>query len=210
MTETDPDLPRFQPPFGGAGCYVINPKDHQGYRHVVAWAVGLGATSREFVIGECAKAAAEGAPTNAVYKTSVAPHDADNGTEGEWVVFDDISRPENKERIEQYVQAMVDFEERLAKWHEDRKNQPPLHSYTLTYPSTTTITVEAVSLQAAKRALDPIDGALHHEVKQVVPAIRGTMRVMLDRPAGTLIATDDPTVQAPPSERRMLPLRQTA
>lgn len=200
------EAPRFRPPFGGAECVVINPKDHRGYHSIVAWCISLGATSREYVIGECERAAAEDAPVNAIYKTSVTPHEREKGIEGTWVVVDDIASPENRARVELYTQAMVDHEKRLAEWSKAQKNLPPLYSYTLTLPAKATVTVRAVSLQAAAVALAPVDGHLHHEVKQVVPAFGGTMRLLLDRNAVDLIATDDPEQKAPPAPERRMPL----
>ncbi|WP_274032641.1 hypothetical protein [Streptomyces sp. MMBL 11-1] len=200
---TTNSAPVFKAPFGGAGCQVSDPREHKGYHYVVAWCIGLGATSRDYVIGQCNQAAKEDAPVNAIYKTRAAPHEEDKGT---WVVFDEIARPENKERIEQYVQAMVDYERRLAEWRQAQKNHPPLHSYTLTFPATVTVTVRAVSLKAAAVALAPVDGQQHHEVKQVVPAFGGTMRLLLDRTAADLVATDDPEHKAPPAPERRMPL----
>ncbi|MFE4527181.1 hypothetical protein ACFRMO_08275 [Streptomyces anulatus] len=200
------EAPRFRPPFGGAECVVINPKDHRGYHSIVAWCISLGATSREFVIGECERAAAEEAPVNAIYKTSVAPHDRDKGIEGTWVVVDDIASPESRARVELYTQAMVDHEKRLAEWRDARKNVLPLHSYTLSFPAKVAVTVQAASLQAAHVALAPVDGKLHHEVKQVVPAFGGSMRLLLDRSAGELVATDDPDHKALPAPERRMPL----
>ncbi|MEV7902091.1 hypothetical protein [Streptomyces anulatus] len=202
----DNQAPVFRPPFGGAECRVSNPRDHKGYRHVVAWCIALGATSRDYVIGQCEKAAMDDAPVNAIYKPGGAPHAQGADAEREWVVCDEIARPENRERVEQYVQAMVDYEELLAEWHNARKNIPPLNTYTLTFPAVATITMQAVSLQAAHVALAPVDGQLHHEVKQVTPAFGGTMRLLLDRPAGELVATDDPDHKALPAPERRMPL----
>lgn len=199
MSDTDPNQPRFQPPYGGPLCALTNPRDHRGYPYIVAWAVELGATSPDFVRSECATAERDQAPVNAVYKHTGAPHE---NLPGEWVTVDQIARQETRERIETYVRAMTDYDQRLRAYRKRCAEQPEQHSYTLTFPATVTVTVHASSLAAVHVALAPVDEMQHHEVRQTTPAVPGTMRLLLDRAKGELVSTDDPSLQTPPPARR--------
>lgn len=197
------DTPVFEAPFGGAMIHVTDPKDHRGYRHIVAWAVGSGATSTEFVKERCRQAEAEDAPKSAVYKPSPDP---DSDEEPAWVTFAGIGRPEDREMVATYVQAMIAYEEALEAYRKTQDDRPPLYSYTMTVPANVSITVKAVSYDAARVAIAPVDGKLDHEVKQISPPFPGTMRLLLNRPGTELIATDDPDHQAPPATERRMPL----
>lgn len=197
------DTPVFEAPFGGAMIHVTDPKDHRGYRHIVAWAIGLGATSTEYVKALCRQAEAENAPKSAVYKPSP---DLGSNEEPAWVTFDGIGRPENREMIATYVQAMIAYEKALEAYRKAQDDRSPLYAYTLNVPANVSITVNAVSYDAARDAIAPVDGKLDHEVKQITPSFNGTMRLLLNRPATELISTDDPDHKAPPATTRRMSL----
>ncbi|MFH9731796.1 hypothetical protein [Streptomyces sp. NPDC017260] len=205
MSEQDLAAPRFEPPFNGIVCPVITPQDHRGYRHIVAYTVGMGATAPGPIIEACAEAASDQAPDDAVYKTRVSPEEAEEGAVATWVTVKELSRPANIEMIELYVEAMTHYEARMEEYESERAEEEEggLFTYTLTFPSTTTVTVRARSLSAAHVQLAPVAGQLHHEVHQVQPAFHGSMRVQLSRQHAELIATDDPAEQQPPADRRM-------
>ncbi|MFC9505484.1 hypothetical protein [Streptomyces sp. NPDC057002] len=191
--------PKFQPPYGGAIVHITNPHQHHGYRHMVAWCVSLGATSREYILGEIEKAKKAEADAETIYQV----HKESEHRPGEWITVADLrlSNPEAADQVQRYVDAMVDYEERMAAYHK-RPTPPRQNSYTLTFPASVSVVVQAPTLAAAYAALTPREDTSGHEIKQADPHIPGTMRIELDRAHGTLIATDDPKHQQPPAERR--------
>ena len=206
MNDMDLAAPRFEPPFPGVVCPVILPEDHHGFRHVVAYHVGMGANEPGPIIDMCARAKADEAPPDAVYLTRVVPEQAARGVRPRWVTIGELSRPNYIEMIGRYVDAMVHFEAALERHQQERareEEEGELFSYTLTFPSTTTVTVRARSLSHAHVQLAPVNGQLHHDVSAVQPAFHGSMRLQLDRQNGELLATDDPAQQAPPAPSRL-------
>ncbi|MFB7917048.1 hypothetical protein [Streptomyces sp. NPDC056061] len=197
------DAPVFEAPFGGAMVHLTSPRDHRGYRHIVAWSVGMGATSTDFVKERCRQAEAEQAPKDAVYKSTPNPNSEEVP---QWVRVGDIARPENRERVETYVKAMLAYEKKLKAYRKQVADLPPLHSYTLNVPATVTITVKAPSYEAAHAALAPADGKPGHEIKQITPRINGTLLLLLNREDAELVATDDPDYKTPPTTERSMPL----
>jgi hypothetical protein len=91
----------FHGPYGGAVSHVHNPRDHHGYRYIVAWCVALGSYA-PYIKDRCNEARADNAPKDAVYKR-------DDGT---WVTFDPTWH--DAERYQAYVDAMIRYE------HEDQ------------------------------------------------------------------------------------------
>lgn len=94
--------PTFRPPFGGAVSHVTDPRDHHGYRYIVALGADSGSHA-EYIRRQCAQAKKDGAPTDAVYKRR---------STAEWVTVAELP-PVRLARVEQYVAAMVAYEKQV-------------------------------------------------------------------------------------------------
>lgn len=188
--------PTFTAPYGGITAQVLDPGEHHGRRHMVAWLIDLGATSRDYVLGELKRAEDEEAPEDAIYQVHER---SQRDTPGEWITVKDLefSNPEAAERIKGYVQAMLDYEKALEEYREERKKRPSKHSYTLALPAAVAVTVLASSLKEAREELAA--GGVY-EVVQASPVFPGSLRLELNPGGMELVATDEPGLQLPPAQ----------
>lgn len=103
-------------PYGGVinwalanGKSVHDPSVHHGYRHIVAWSVHMGSYAY-YIELQCQKAKDDGAPKDAIYLRTGAPH---TNTEGVWRTFSGLQdgNPNLATEITWYVEAMEKMEE---------------------------------------------------------------------------------------------------
>ncbi|MGP4112953.1 hypothetical protein ACTWP5_18835 [Streptomyces sp. 4N509B] len=96
---TDRSKPRepFRGPYGGTISHVPNPRDHHGYRYIVAWSAAMGSYA-SYIKDRCDEARADDAPKDAVYRRN----------DGTWARFD-RTWPD-AERYQSYVDAMIRYE----------------------------------------------------------------------------------------------------
>lgn len=153
--------PALKTPTGGAESQPQRPEQWHGHPYVWAWNVSVGASSRSYIERECKAAADAQAPADAVYQERVD----DPNTVGEWVTVGMLTTVERQNRVREYAQALMDWQEALQT---DRRppealplqeaGQPPAeeHEYVIVYrPTHITGVVRAPSLLEAVKKLTP-------------------------------------------------------
>jgi hypothetical protein len=192
--------PRFNAPYGGVIAQVTNPREHHGYRHMVAWHIELGATSRDYILRACAEAALDNAPADALHRNSAS----DPLRPGEWYRMEEFrtANPESAARVEKYAQAMHSYELERKAWNKARRTAVPTHEYTIAVPAVALVKVNAVSLKHALSHLQPAPGQENHQIRQMFPPVPGTVGLTFDSEGVELVSTTDPEHIKPAPVRR--------
>ncbi|MEV6309918.1 hypothetical protein AB0M10_15135 [Streptomyces sp. NPDC051840] len=137
------------------------------YPFIRAWNHVLGATSPEYIEGECLAAAKDAAPPDAVYRTTPP-----GSTPGEWITVAMIASAEQQQQVREYAQTLLDQPEtpEAAPVREtdpgilpaDPETQPeepalPQHEFAISYIARLTGVVSAGTYEEALTMLVPPD-----------------------------------------------------
>lgn len=197
--------PALKTPTGGAESQPQRPEQWHGHPYVWAWNVSLGATSRTYIEGECKAAEDAQAPADAVYRA----REDDPSMPGEWVTVGMLTTVERQNRVREYAQALMDWQEALQAYRKPPAVQPPQeagqppaeeHEYVIVYrPTHITGVVRATSLLEAVKRLTPGEkfkpsgyGILDFEGENGVE-----WHVGFDSGKTEILSTTDPRVNKP-------------
>ncbi|MFV0135573.1 hypothetical protein ACLGIH_20515 [Streptomyces sp. HMX87] len=211
MTTTD-DRPVLRTPTGGAESRPQRPEQWHGHPYVWAWNVSLGATSPTYIEGECKAAKDAGAPPDAVYRT----RDDDPSMPGEWITVGMMVNDLAQQRVREYAQALVDWQDALKAYRprpvmqplqakpaepqtdesESAETEEPEYEYAVTFTASFTGVVTARSLLDATKKMTPGEkfapsgyGVLD------LPGDHGVLwHAAFDSCKGTIVTTTDPRI----------------
>jgi hypothetical protein len=99
---------------------VHDPSVHHGYRHMVAWSVWVGSHAY-YTEDQCWRAKQEGAPKDAIFMRSPAPHEEE--APREWVTFSSLRTSRTDFDGRQMVEAMEKYVKQIERMEQARRTR---------------------------------------------------------------------------------------